>query len=382
MIYFLSLYIIGKLNIMGSLIKRIVNINRIENDINKKNIDNSLAAFKKKPKTVARERKKVEYGTLLNKIVESGIDENKEIQRAEQSAYDAINGQRQQENQQPEGITMLGQLNREKPLSAITREMIQEYQEEQNKPFMVDGEARKYMKADYEPSFPVSFENLKSTDEIDALITRYRQGREDVNNKLGNIDRLIKETNDYILLLKKNVDETGQNLFSYKSEEANLEKLKQERKKLENEMDRHNNVLKNLDEDRKEFLRQNAIINQANREEVKKYEQALMQMNRNRLNLQQQPYESEYEYYNRLKEAERSKYDPVLYRQYAANKTTKELKPKMTSLFNNESFIENVMKSINDEYKFIIYKKFENVKKEFKFVQKKDSKRKLFPERL
>jgi hypothetical protein len=38
---------------------------------------------------------------------------------------------------------MFGQLNREKPLSAITREMMQEYQEEQNKPFMVDGEARK-----------------------------------------------------------------------------------------------------------------------------------------------------------------------------------------------------------------------------------------------
>ncbi len=66
-----------------------------------------------------------------------------------------------------------------------------------------------------------------------------------------------------------------------------------------------------------------------------------MQMNRNRLNLQQQPYESEYdEYYNRLKEVERSKYDPVLYRQYAANKTTKELKPKMTILFNNEGLLK------------------------------------------
>ncbi len=93
---------------MGSLIKRIVNINRAENEINKMNIDNSLAAFKNKPKTVTREHKKVKYGTLLKKIVESGIDENKEIQRAEQSAYDAINGQRQQERQQPEGITIGG----------------------------------------------------------------------------------------------------------------------------------------------------------------------------------------------------------------------------------------------------------------------------------
>jgi hypothetical protein len=154
-------------------------------------------------------------------------------------------------------------------------------------------------------------------------------------------------------------------LFSYKSEEANLEKLKQERKKLENEMDRHNNVLKNLDEDRKEFFRQNAIINQTNREEVKKYEQALMQMNRNRLNLQQQPYESEYEYYNRLKEAERSKYDPVLYRQYAANEVTKKIKTDFTELFDDKSFIEDVIKNLDDEDKFVINKNFNAVERLF-----------------
>lgn len=95
---------------MSSLIERNAKRNIAENEIDKKNSDYSLAAFKKKPKTVTRERKKVEYGTLLNKIVKSGIDENKDIQQAEQTAYDAINGQRQQENQQPEGITMLGEL--------------------------------------------------------------------------------------------------------------------------------------------------------------------------------------------------------------------------------------------------------------------------------
>ena len=113
----------------------------------------------------------------------------------------------------------------------------------------------------------------------------------------------------------------------------------------------------------KEIKRSNALIPEHDRKEVQKYEEALMQMNRNRLNILQQPYESDYDYYKRLKEVEASKYDPVLYRQYATNKTTKELKPKMTSLFNNESFIENVMKPINDEYKFMINKFFENIKK-------------------
>jgi hypothetical protein len=43
----------------------------------------------------------------------------------QQIAYSALHGQRQQENQTPEGVTMSGQLNREKPLTAITKEMIQ-----------------------------------------------------------------------------------------------------------------------------------------------------------------------------------------------------------------------------------------------------------------
>jgi len=169
---------------MSSLIERNAKKSIAESEINKKNSDYSLAAFKNKPKTVTRERKKVQYGTLLNKIVESSIVENKDIQQAEQTAYDAINGQRQQENQQPEGITMLGQLNREKPLSAITREMIQEYQEEQNKPFMIDGEARKYMKADYEP-------DIKQPTDITNLIVEIRnmhKARDDAGNALNDID--------------------------------------------------------------------------------------------------------------------------------------------------------------------------------------------------
>jgi hypothetical protein len=35
----------------------------------------------------------------------------------------------------------------------------------------------------------------------------------------------------------------------------------------------------------------------------------------------------------------------------------------MTSLFNNENFIEDIIKSINDDYEFIINKFFENIKK-------------------
>ncbi len=52
--------------------------------------------------------------------------------RLEQISYSAIDGQRQKDDiYQPEGVQMLGQMGREKPLTAITKEMIKEYQEEE-----------------------------------------------------------------------------------------------------------------------------------------------------------------------------------------------------------------------------------------------------------
>ena len=68
--------------------------------------------------------------SLLNKIVNSSIAENRTNRRFNDISYSSINGQRQEVgNYQPEGVVMLGQMNREKPLDAITKEMIQEFQE-------------------------------------------------------------------------------------------------------------------------------------------------------------------------------------------------------------------------------------------------------------
>jgi hypothetical protein len=244
--------------------------------------------------------------------------------------------------------------------------MIKEYQEEQDKPLIIDGEARKYMKAGYEPQFPVSFENLKTTDEIDAIIERYRQGRTDTNNEIKSIDDDIKDTNDYIIALKREIDEKGSNFSNLKQlriELANMEKFKRERKNLEKEVDRYDYDLKNLDNNRNEILKQNALLNQQNREEVQKYEQSLASVNRNRLNLQQQPYESEYDYYKRLQEIEKEKYDPLLYKKYATNELTKKLKPKFNDLFDDKSFVEEIIKNLGDEDKYLINKDFDKVEK-------------------
>ena len=357
-----------------SLLERQVSASLTENALNKKMIENSYKAVvnSKMFKETSRRPKKVVYekSSLLDKIITSNLNDNASNKRLEQISYSAINGQRQEEGTyKPEGVQMLGQMGREKPLTAITKEMIQQYQEEeQARPFMIDGEARKYMGATYEPQFPVSFENLKTTDEIDAIISRYRQGRTDINNEIANIDSDIKETTDKIASIRNEINEKGSNLsnlYALRNENNNLDKLHKERKKLEKDVDAYNYDLQNLDINRNEIIRHNSLINQKNREEVLKYEQSLQSMNRNRLNLQQQPYESEYDYYKRLKEVEKEKFDPTLYKKYASNENTKQLKSNLDELFSDVSFKEDIIKNINDDDKFMINKLFDKVSKSY-----------------
>ncbi len=83
------------------------------------------------------------------------------------------------------------------------------------------------------------------------------------------------------------------NLKKLRTDLANIDKLKREQNNLENEIDRYDYDLKNLDNNRNEILKQKALLNQQNREEVQKYEKSLAIVNKNRFNFQQQPYESE-----------------------------------------------------------------------------------------
>jgi hypothetical protein len=137
-----------------------------------------------------------------------------------------------------------------------------------------------------------------------------------------------------------------------------MQDLKQDYDTYTYELNKRQQEIKNIE-------KQNALIAQQNKEEVQKYETELGSINKNRLNLQQQPYESDMDYYRRLKEIEKTKYDPVLYKQYALNENMKELKSTLPNLFKDTSFIEDVMKSLSDEDKFQVNKYFNEIEKAF-----------------
>lgn len=354
---------------LGSAIKNQVAMGQNENDIMKKNDEYALNAFimKDNKKNMRQAPTKIKYAknSLLDKIISSNLNENAINKRLEEISYAAINGQRQTEGTyKPEGVQMLGQLGREKPLEAITKEMIKEYQEEEQKPFMVDGEARTYAKADYEPilQLPESLDDVK-----DDMKTIYKN-KVATAKTIKAAEEYLKTADEYYRGLLRDINVFGMTDAKRKEKEQTERHIREERMKydaLRNQMDVYDFEIKRLFDEGKEIKRLNALIPEKNREEIAKYEQSLLQHNRSRLNIQQQPNESDMEYYQRLREVERTKMDPVLYKQYSINKVSKELKPKLGNLFKDEGQIEEIIKSLSENDKFIVNKNFDRVEKDF-----------------
>lgn len=337
-----------------------------DNAINKRLSDYSyIASIESKKKKVSNKPQKIIKGKLLNKIVESNLNENAITKRLEQISYSNIDGQRQKAiNYAPEGVQMLGQLDREKPLTAITKEMIKEFQENEVSPIMVDGEARQYRPADYEPLLqePVDISDIK--DDIRVLY----KNKIATANTIKDAEENMKALDEYYKAFIRDINIFGMNIAK-KEEKDKLERdkitLKMEYDKLRNDYDTIDYEIKQLMKLGKKINKENALIPAKNREELLKYEQSLMQHNRNRLNLQQQPYESDIDYYKRLREIEQTKYKPELYQKYASNKIITELKPKLKNLFNDDSYIEDILKSLSDNEKYLINKNFDTIETNF-----------------
>ena len=86
---------------------------------------------------------------------------------------------------------------------------------------------------------------------------------------------------------------------------------------------------KNIDENQIEESR----VRNVNKELIKKYEDALMIANRNRLSVQQQGTETEDEYLKRLEAIENEKYDPNLYLPKAELRQVEKLKDNQMVLY-------------------------------------------------
>jgi len=195
--------------------------------------------------------------SLLNKIITSSLAENKTTRRLQEMSYSAINGQRQEvKDYQPEGVIMPGQMNREKPLDAITKEMIQEFQEQEKAPIMVDGEARVYRKPYFEPLMQIPVETADIEEEGSIIMkNRLLTGRnlkEASNNYmliLGNINALKRDINTFGLTDKKRDD-----MLSYMRQKEEYKQIMQD---LKQDYDRYTYELNRRQQEIEDIKKQN-----------------------------------------------------------------------------------------------------------------------------
>lgn len=305
--------------------------------------------------------------SLLDRIVKSSIAENSTNKHLADLSYSAINGERQDVRQQPEGVIMSGQLSFKKPMTAITKEMIEDYQQKERElnetPTIINGVPMKYKS--------IADLTLKPSIDSSGLVSDTQELIGDRIYISGDIQRLgkaVKDTSDNIKKIKNDIDEKGSNYGNLKvlyQEVSKLKKLEKELKDKNKLYEYVENTLTMNDIKKKDIERENALIAQDNKAKLSVYERELNQANRNRLNLQQQPNESEAEYYKRLKEIQTERYDPILYKQRALTQNNIELKDKLENLFEDLSYKEDVMKSLSDEDKILLNKNFDKIGKSF-----------------
>ena len=155
--------------VYGGLLKNRIKHSMDENEYNKMSEKQALIAnaIAKKTRNI-RKTKPIIYGDRYNNRVAESEKEDVIKKRLLQLAYSARNGQRQGAAAPREGVILSGQVaiaNQPPVISAITKEMIDEYHEaEKLKPLIIDGEIHKYNKALYKPKLT---RELESTDKID-----------------------------------------------------------------------------------------------------------------------------------------------------------------------------------------------------------------------
>ena len=132
------------------------------------------------------------------------------------------------------------------------------------------------------------------------MAVEYNDKKSDIVKTLTDLDNAIIETDEEIRLIKNDPNQYTQTAYEIQKRQKKLDELKNQYKKYDTELSLTNTQIKNLQDARNDILKYNADISAMNRDEVLKFEQALKTANANRLHLEQQPNESELDYYNRL----------------------------------------------------------------------------------
>jgi hypothetical protein len=296
--------------------------------------------------------------TLLNKFKN---EQNRQLQiqaqLAEQS-YRAFNGVKQSRENERSG-ELRKKINDDLPASSLTKDMIQEYQREQEEEDFYEnkGAAYKYRPSGAtedlidltflpaETNLPGLSRGARDYDLVDEEDNRNKL-IEERNKKLGEIENI----NEKITVLQQQKATTKRaaaivtlnTRIAYQEYEKKkaLDKLQKIDEKISNSTSRIKQIEDNLK------LNENRVIDaeQKNKQIVQNYEEGFNLANRGRYQVKQQPNETDEEYIKRIQSLEMMPFDRTIFEERAATKNILKFQNNLKELVRNEIIIGEIVR--------------------------------------
>ena len=309
--------------------------------------------------------------TLLNKFKN---EQNRQLQiqaqLAEQS-YRAFNGVKQSRENERSG-ELRKKMNDDLPASSLTKEMIQDYQREQEEEdFYEESHGVKFK---YRPSgVKDTLVDLTFKPRETKLLGLSRGAREsDLSDEEDTRNKLMMERNKKLEEIEK-INETI-TLFNQQKAltkraaaivtlDARILNQKNEKKKVLVKLQKIDEQIANSTSRIKQIednltLNENRVIDteQKNKQIVQKYEEGFNLANRGRYQVTQDPNETDEEYIKRIQSLELMPFDRTIFEERAATKNILKFQNNLKELVRNEIIIGEIVRNYtsNPEAVFLI----------------------------
>lgn len=310
--------------------------------------------------------------SIFNKALDENLKRAVIYSEINNSLYKSIGGKRLDNKNFYEGVIAPGTVDLPVlPTSKITKDMILDYRQKEEEATYKNaaGEDVKYQETgltgdleEYKPLFTgkdVDIEGARK--DLLAIALEGKKISLDVIKLTKVYNSLVmKDIELYNELLNTPVFKiSGRTRGEIAKERANLQR---KITKLEDQIKDGENEIKEIEKDKQlkaheiavidanitDNEKERAIVNKKNKDIVKEYGEKFSYLNRNKISVEQQPTESDEAYIKRLKELEKYKVDPNIYKQKAINENVNKLKINLKQILKDDSKIEQIASNFRD----------------------------------
>jgi len=261
--------------------------------------------------------------------------------------------------------------------SDVTKEMILDYQNEMRKPIEVGG-----VKYNYHPSSvdidPIVYEELEVEYSDEQIADLEREKRIAINELRGLIND-FENQNSFIEKIKRDYDRESskaRDVPTYNAvtlaferrmidEKATLEELKNQITFTESAIERLNLAIDNNERNKKINNAEKVRVAKENAVRLKAYKEDLNQLNKGRLNVEQQPNESDDDFRNRLRDTGMMTFDEDAMSKSAELYNREKLKERMMEIHRDSAMTGNALKSFDADQLFKLNKNWATLKQKF-----------------